>query len=98
MHPIPYLIAVYAFIIMGIGFSITIRRIISREGSLWGNPSINPFLFYSGKITMFISWGLALLKAIFPSFGWVVVPMWMSWFGACMLCVATAVCGASCKS
>jgi protein-S-isoprenylcysteine O-methyltransferase Ste14 len=91
MKPIPNLIAIYAFIVMGIGFTITIFRIIIREGSLWGNPSINPFLFYSGKITMFICWGLSLIRAIFPSFGWVDVPLWMSWFGACMLCIATVV-------
>ncbi len=91
MHPIPYLLAVYTFIVMGVGFIITIFRILGKEGGLWGNPSINPFLFYSGKITMFICWGLALLKAIFPTFGWVEVPLWMSWAGSCMLCVATVV-------
>ena len=91
MHPIPNHIVIYAFIVMGIGFIITINKIIRREGGLWGNPSINPFLFYSGKITMFICWGLSLIKAIIPSFGWVDVPVWMSWGGACMLCVGTVV-------
>ena len=91
MHAVPYLIAVYAFIVMGIGFSITIFRIIIKEDDLWGTPSINPFLFYSGKITMFICWGLSLIRAIVPSFGWVDVPLWMSWLGACMLCVSTVV-------
>jgi protein-S-isoprenylcysteine O-methyltransferase Ste14 len=91
MHPIPNLIAIYAFIVMGIGFTITIYRIITREGNLWGYPSIHPFLFYSGKITMFICWGLSLMRAIFPSFGWVQIPVWMSWIGASMLCVATVV-------
>lgn len=91
MHPVPNLIAVYAFIVMGVGYIITIFRILGKESGLWGNPSINPFLFYSGKITMFICWGLSLLRAIFPSFGWVDVPLWMSWVGAFMLCVATVV-------
>ena len=91
MKPIPNLIAIYAFIIMGIGYTITIIRLIIRERSLWGTPSINPFLFYSGKITMFICWGLSLIRAIFPSFGWVDVPIWLSWIGACMLFVSTLV-------
>jgi protein-S-isoprenylcysteine O-methyltransferase Ste14 len=91
MLPLPHLIAVYAFIVMGIGFIFAIGKILISESGLWGNPSINPFLFYSGKITMFICWGLSLLKAIFPSFGWVDVPIWMSWLGACMLCVGTVV-------
>ncbi|GEM_PF-4480584 len=91
MHPVPNLIAIYAFIVMGVGYIITIFRIVGKEGGLWGKPSINPFLFNSGKIAQFICWGLALLKAIFPFFGWVDVPLWMSWFGSCMLCVATVV-------
>jgi protein-S-isoprenylcysteine O-methyltransferase Ste14 len=91
MHPIPNLIVIYAFIIMGVGYAITIYRLTMLKGSLWGNPSIHPSLFYSGKITMFICWGLTLVRAIFPSFGWVSVPHWMSWFGACMLCIGTAI-------
>jgi len=91
MHPVPYLIVIYAFIVMGLGFFLTIRRIFIKEGDLWGSPSINPFLFYSGKITMFISWALALLKAIFPDFGWMDAPLWMAWIGSCMLCFGTVV-------
>lgn len=91
MHPLPNLIAIYAFIVMGAGYIITIFKVLNKDDGLWGKPSINPFLFYSGKITMFICWGLSLLKAIFPSFGWVDVPEWISWAGACMLCVATLV-------
>ncbi|MDP1621864.1 MAG: isoprenylcysteine carboxylmethyltransferase family protein [Bacteroidales bacterium] len=87
----PNLIVIYAFIVMGIGFTITIIRLMAREGSLWGKPSINPFLFYSGKITMFICWGLTLTSAIIPSFGRVEIPLWMSWIGAGMLCVSTLV-------
>ena len=50
MHPIPNLIVIYVFIVMGIGFTITILRLIIREGSLWGKPSVNPFQFYSEKL------------------------------------------------
>jgi len=94
MHPIPNLIVIAAFIVMGMGFIITLFGIfgkVGKEGGLWGNPSINPFLFYSGKITMYICMGLSLLRAIFPAFGWIDVPLWMSWIGACMLCLATVV-------
>jgi hypothetical protein len=55
---------------------IPITKIISREDSLLGNPSINHFLFYSGKITMFRCWGFSLIKAIIPSYGWVDVPVY----------------------
>ena len=76
---------------MGLGFFITIFRLLKNEGSLWGTPSINPFLFYSGKITIFLCWGLTLIKAIIPSFGWIDVPYWMSWTGAILLCPGTLV-------
>jgi protein-S-isoprenylcysteine O-methyltransferase Ste14 len=91
MHPIPYLIAVYAFILMGIGFFITIFSLLRKKRGVWGTPSVNPFLFYSGKIAIFLCWGLTLMKAIFPSFGWVDVPLWMSWMGAVLLCIGTLV-------
>ena len=89
MHPIPYLIVIYAFIVMGVGFFFTLFKRIRKDGGVWGNPSIHPFLFYSGKITIFICWGLALLKAIIPTFGWMDVPLWMSWIGAFLLCIGT---------
>lgn len=91
MLPVPNLIVISAFIVMGVGYIITLFRNIGKMDGLWGNPSINPFLFHSGKITMYICMGLSLLRAIFPTFGWVDVPLWMSWFGACMLCLATVV-------
>jgi protein-S-isoprenylcysteine O-methyltransferase Ste14 len=91
MQPLPNLIAICAFILMGIGYFAIIIRLIIREGSLWGSPSINPFLFYSGKVTLFLCIGLTLIRAINPTFGWVVVPLWMSWLGALMLCVGTVV-------
>jgi protein-S-isoprenylcysteine O-methyltransferase Ste14 len=91
MHTLPGLIAICAFIAMGMGYIVTIFRILGREGGLWGNPSIHPVLFYSGKITMFLCWALALIKAIFPDFGWLNVPVWMSWTGSVFLCIATLV-------
>jgi protein-S-isoprenylcysteine O-methyltransferase Ste14 len=91
MHSVPDLIVVYSFVVMGFGFAIAIFRILTTQGSLWGNPSIKPFLFYSGKITMFICWGLSLIHAIIPSFGCGAVPSWISWLGACMLSAGTVI-------
>jgi len=91
MHPLPNLIVIYAFIVMGIGFTWIIAKLIFKEGGLWGKPSINPWLFYSGKIALFISWGLTLIRGIVPTFGWVETPLWMSWTGACLLVAGTIV-------
>ena len=91
MQPVQNILVICTFIIMGIGFAMTILRLILNEGSFLGSPSINPFLFYSGKISIFFCWGLTLIKAIIPTFGWVIVPAWLSWFGACLLVVGTIV-------
>jgi len=87
----PNLIVVFAFIVMGIGFlALLLRTVKTREGIL-GKPSINPFLFYTGKLTMFLCWGPELIKAIDPSFGGTMAPIWMSWLGAILTCIGTAV-------
>jgi len=79
MQPLPNLIIIAAFILMGIGFLIPVVRITGKTGGMWGRPSISPFFFYGAKITMFLSWGLFLFKAIVPSFGCIAVPSWMAW-------------------
>jgi protein-S-isoprenylcysteine O-methyltransferase Ste14 len=90
MLPIPNLIFISAISFLGIGFFITIFVVFKSNTGLWGNPSIHPFHFYSGKISMYLCWGLGLIKAIFPSFGWMQTPMWLAWFGAILLCISSS--------
>ena len=91
MLPLPDFIVAITFIIMGLGFLAMVLRVRKTEGGILGKPSIHPFLFYSGKITMFLSWGPELIKAIDPSFGGTIVPVWMAWLGAGILVTGTAV-------
>jgi protein-S-isoprenylcysteine O-methyltransferase Ste14 len=88
MLPIPNLIFIFAISVLGIGFFITIFFVFKSNTGLWGNPSIQPFYFYSGKISMYLCWGLGLIKAIFPAFGWIQTPSWLAWVGAILLCIS----------
>ena len=40
---------------------------------------------------MYICWGLGLTRAIFPEFGWIAVPLWMSWLGAILFSISSLV-------
>ena len=91
MLPLPNLIVAIVFIIMGLGFLAMTLRIVKTEDSIVGKPSIHPFLFYSGKVTMFLSWGPELVKAIDPSFFGPEAPLWMRWAGTVVLCAGTLV-------
>ena len=88
---LPNLIVAITFIIMGLGFLAMTVRIIKTKDGIIGKPSIHPFLFYSGKITMFLSWGPELIKAIIPSFLGPEAPLWMRWPGTVVLCIGTLV-------
>ena len=91
MLPIPNLIVISSISILGLGFFITIFFVLKSKTGLWGEPSIAPVLFYSGKISMYICWGLALIKAIFPKFGGDDVPIWMTWPGAILFAISSVI-------
>jgi protein-S-isoprenylcysteine O-methyltransferase Ste14 len=75
------------------GLILVIRGLaLKRDGSeLIGKPSIDKFYFYSGKIAIFTSWGLFLVKAIFPKIGYIHVPSWLSWVAVGVLWMGTII-------
>ncbi|MFC2101480.1 methyltransferase family protein [Bacteroidota bacterium] len=85
MLPLPNIIVLVALSCVGLSLILSFARIAIKGGSLVGKPSANSLLFYSVKLSIFISIGLFLGKAIFPSFGGVYVPEWMAWLGAGMV-------------
>jgi protein-S-isoprenylcysteine O-methyltransferase Ste14 len=91
MLPLPNLLYISAFSLLGIGFFITIFFVVKSNTGLWGSPSIQPFHFYSGKISMYLCWSLGMIKAIVPSFGWIQPPLWLAWLGAILLCFSSTV-------
>jgi protein-S-isoprenylcysteine O-methyltransferase Ste14 len=91
MLPFPNFIVAVVFIIMGIGFLLMLFHVSQTEEGIWGRPSIQPFLFYSGKISQFVSWGLFLVKALVPGFLGSEAPSGMMWAGTILLCLGTLV-------
>ncbi len=81
MLPLPNLIIITGFSLLGIGMIVAFIRIALKGGSLIGRPSANPFFFYSAKLSIFVSIGLLLCKAIVPSFGGLKVPEGLVWMG-----------------
>jgi protein-S-isoprenylcysteine O-methyltransferase Ste14 len=58
------LIILCGFTFMGI-YLVYAGRILSRNGlKPMGRPTIQPVLFYTGKITLFTSWGFLLVNAV----------------------------------
>jgi protein-S-isoprenylcysteine O-methyltransferase Ste14 len=66
-----------------------ITRSLIYGYSLAGKPSIKPLFFYTAKLAFILNWMLFLIKAIFPDFGYIHVPAFLSWIGLSLLITGT---------
>ena len=87
--PIHSFIVLLAFTVSGLVLLIRAIRIKQSGAELLGVPTIDAFYFYSGKIAIFTSWGLFILKAIFPNFGYILVPDFLAWIATGLLWLGT---------
>lgn len=87
--PIHSFVVLLAFSVSGMVLLVRAIRLRQSGADLLGVPTIEAFDFYSGKIAIFTSWGLFILKAIFPSLGYVFVPDFLSWIATGMLWLGT---------
>ena len=86
----PYLIQA-AFIIMGVALLI-ITIPLKKEGfSFLGKPTIDPILFYTGKIALFSGWGFFLYRSIEISTCKGYGSSIAEWIAAIILCIATMI-------
>jgi protein-S-isoprenylcysteine O-methyltransferase Ste14 len=88
MLPYSHLVIVAAFTVIGIGLLSVILRHRTNGMSFLGTPTINRYLFYSGKISLFASWGIFLFTAIVPSRGIFTVPPLPEWIAAFLIVAA----------
>lgn len=79
------------FIIPGIILAFQVIRLKRQGQDLLGKPSIDKFNFYTGKITLGISWILFLYKAIYPDSGYIAVPPALSWIAVGFLWAGSVV-------
>ena len=90
--PVHSYFVILAFALCGL---VLIIRMVAmrREGSeMLGKPTIDKFYFYTGKLTIFTTWALFLVKAIFPEFGYIHVPVYLSWTAVGLLWAGTLIC------
>jgi len=76
------MIVLGSFSMMGLSLFLLVFSMRSKSRSFLGKPTIDHFYFYTGKISLFTSWILLLLKAIFPKIGYIKVPELLSWTAA----------------
>lgn len=81
MLPLPNLLVIIALSATGLGLIIAFIRNAVNGGKVLGKPSTHPFLYYTGKLSIFFSIGLFLCSAIVPDFGGIHIPEWQSWLG-----------------
>jgi protein-S-isoprenylcysteine O-methyltransferase Ste14 len=85
--PLTSSIVLAAFSILGIALLIQ-GALLKRKGlAVVGYPTIQPFYFYSAKVSLFISWGLFMCKALLPALGYIPTPSWLQWIAIVILCI-----------
>ena len=86
---------IHSFIILAsfslLGISVLLLGFLLRNKSrrFLGKPTIASIYFYSGKIAIFTSWILLMLKAIFPKIGYIQVPPILSWIATLLMCLGS---------
>jgi protein-S-isoprenylcysteine O-methyltransferase Ste14 len=85
------LVVLAAFTFLGLGtvIFVILRPRGGKKINFLGVPTIQPVFFYTAKISLFVSWGYLLTKALRPDLGSFPVPAFLSWTGAILMCLAT---------
>ena len=82
---------ILAFIVLGITLTIQILKLRWNGERFLGKPTIEKFNFFTGKLTLFTSWGLFIFKALSPDTGYISVPGPLSWFAVALLWAGTLI-------
>ena len=89
--PIPNLIIIVSFILLGASMlMIGIKNRRQGINSL-GQSTIASIYFATGKVSLFLSWTLLLVKAMFPKWTWNPISVEVAWIAALLSCVGTII-------
>jgi len=91
MLPIPNLIVLTFLILLGAGLLAAVTMAAARGGGFIGKPSSHPWLFYTGKLAIFGSIGLMILKAVDPAIPPVELPGWLPWTGSLLVSLGSLI-------
>ncbi len=89
--PVNSYFVLIAFIFLFIVFILQVARLRTSRSGFFGFPSIEKIYFYSGKIAIFPTWFLFIMKAIHPRLGYIYLPVGLSWFAVIVLYVGVII-------
>ena len=93
--PIHSLIVIGSFSLLGLSLLILGFLLRGTTHGFLGKPPIYKVYFLSGKVALFTSWILFILKAIFPKIGYIDVPPLLSWIAAVFMFLGALIMGCS---
>ena len=85
MMPVHSYLVLIAFSILLLVLILQVVRLKRFGAGFVGTPSIEKRYFYAGKIAIYTTWALFILKAINPGLGYLLLPVIFSWFAVAML-------------
>lgn len=83
--PVHSYFVLIAFTVLFIVFAVQFIRLGNSGTEFMGNPTIEKLYFYSGKIAIFTTWALFIVKAISPRLGYIYLPSGLSWLAVGLL-------------
>jgi len=83
------------FTVLLMSFLMLVMRLRNYGSDIMGTPTIERLYFYSGKIAIFSTWGLFMVKAIYPSVGYVYLPAGFSWVAVGLLTMGVLIMSAA---
>jgi protein-S-isoprenylcysteine O-methyltransferase Ste14 len=83
--PVHSYFVLVAFTILLVTFILQAIRLSSLGLEVLGTPAIEKLPFYSGKVAVFTTWALFILKALGPRLGYIAMPAAASWFAVGLL-------------
>jgi len=89
--PLPNLLVIFSFTVLGIAMFVLGARYRGQGIHFWGKPTIRSIYFITGKVSLFCSWTLFLLKSIFANWSWNPVPDGVAWFAALLSSAGTTI-------
>jgi protein-S-isoprenylcysteine O-methyltransferase Ste14 len=83
--PVHSFFVLAAFTFLFLAFTLQVIRLSTLGSELLGHPPIEKLHFYTGKVAIFTTWVLFILKAISPGLGYIYMPTWASWIAVVLL-------------
>ena len=84
-HPVHSYIVLLTLFLLGAVLFIQGYLLSRQNQHFLGNPAIKTPWFITGKITLFASWGLFIVKAINPELDWFILFQPLPWLALIML-------------